>query len=108
MNSTDFICETKNSDLYNSEIAEILKTAIIPEHFIKSPIRLRYSSYAIKHLLETLIGRYVSNNTCIVAFHESGFRVYPHGGNSPNCDFNIRKEDVRALATYLEMESYTC
>lgn len=49
------------------------------------------TSYGIKHDLEIILGRYITNGECIAAFIECGFQILPCG---PNAYFNIERKSL--------------
>ena len=60
----------------------------------KHPNMRAGSSYAIKHMLEHYLGRYVSNLQCKVAFR---ILWYDRGGDDLNPHYNISKRELMAF-----------
>ena len=68
----------------------------INTHFSKrKTINPNHTSYWYKHFLESRIGFYISNEDCIKAFIDCGFKG-ANVRNSPNMKFNISEKGLRS------------
>ena len=65
------------------------------------------SSYSLKHIIEGLIGEYVSNGECIKAFIELGFNVAEQQGGL-NAYFNVSGADLAMIKHKRRMKTYGC
>ncbi len=66
-----------------------------------------YSSYYLKHMIETLLCRvthgrinYISNGTLILAMYHCGYKFQKIYG-TPNCIFNVPKKSYKRLSNTL-------
>lgn len=55
---------------------------------------MKINSYGMKHTVERIIDRYVSNGELIYAMHLEGFKIKRYG---INCCFNLKAEDYKLL-----------
>lgn len=78
----------------NLELLSRVKTVlsvVAPAHRVD---RTNFSSYSLKHIVEKILGTYVSNGQLIAAALCLGFRAVPLG---PNAVFNMRQKDMSFL-----------
>lgn len=76
-----------NAQLF--DLKRIQKSVLeIPNIFSRSRTRHKFSSYALKHVLEEQTGEYITNGDFIVAMILSGFAF--KFGNSVNPVFNVK------------------
>lgn len=68
-------------------------------------IRKNHDSYGLKHILEKIIGGYVSNGAAICALIDCGFRIQV-GDKGPNVFFNMYERDYNALSKRAEQAEH--
>lgn len=74
------------------EIATWLRANVTP---IKTP---KVNSYYMKHVVETAIGRYVSNGQLIAAALIAGY-THQYGTDSPNVGLGMSARDMKRITT---------
>lgn len=65
-------------------------------------VRKKHDSYGLKHLLEKIMGGYVSNGAAICALIDCGYRIQV-GDSGPNVFFNMYERDYNALSKRAEL-----
>ena len=91
-------------DIFDANKIEKIKCFIVENIGRRKTINRGASSYNLKHIIEDLIGEYVSNGECIKAFIELGFNVSVSGGL--NAFFNISSSDLAMIRHKRKMNTY--
>ena len=61
----------------------------------RKTINRKYSSYRLKHVVETWCGKYVSSESFVIAAIESGYNAVSADGSAVNAFFNMSYERAR-------------
>ena len=95
---------TEKEVVFDAAKIEKIKCFIVENIGRIKTINRSDSSYSLKHIIEALIGEYVSNGECIKAFIELGFNVSVSGGL--NAFFNISSSDLAMIRHKRKMNTY--
>ena len=92
-------------DIFDANKIEKIKCFIVENIGRRKTINRSASSYNLKHIIEDLIGEYVSNGECIKAFIELGFNVAEQQGGL-NAYFNVSSADLAMIKHKRRMNIY--
>ena len=96
--------EVPNKDSKEVKIEELDDVIdFINTHFrrIKN-INTKHSSYGLKHIVERLMDRYISNGELITAMIICGYKYRRYGSQGLNCHFNVGNVNEKLLRKQLK------
>lgn len=77
-----------NQDVKQDEVDAVIEWKRQGNLFLRESVNRKITSYGLKHIVEQDIGKYISNDSFIVAMEQCGFKASKIK-DSPNYYFNV-------------------